>query len=61
MNHKLHCAKLTENEYNYLIAVPCCRKNFMTRRFVNRPNEYYFVGYDDDICDMRQRLLGLKY
>lgn len=45
--------RLTKDQYNYLIAVPSMRKHLLNRAEVE---EFYFVGFAEEICDMISRL-----
>lgn len=58
---KLKSVLITKEEYNYLL--PAMRKNLLARRGVlpNNQDEYSFIGDNDAIQDMRERLIGLSW
>lgn len=51
--------RLKAAEYNYLLPVPSMKSRMLCRRFKEREDEYYFIGTDEEIEDMRNRLMGL--
>lgn len=53
---------LTKDEYNYLL--PVLRKYLLKRTGINELNggsTYHFIGYKEQIEDMRRRLEGLYW
>lgn len=56
----MNSIRLTNEQYNYLIAVPAMRRNLSVQRTASK-DRCFFVGNDEEIADMRLRLKGLSW